>query len=124
MPTKTVYNYLCYLIFIYPGQSGGGGIDVRELAKEMCRVVACAPMVVIYSGCGFDSRLVDFLYPPSPVNQPVADIHAQYILDYTRGDEYVYLHPKKRGSIDPYSRGDEGQDGGDEIDADIWHGEK
>jgi len=35
------------------------------------------------------------------------------------GNEYVYLHPGKHGEIDLYSRGADGQDGGEGMDADI-----
>ena len=64
---------------------------MKELAGDICRVGACALMVVMFFGCGFDSRLVDFLDPPSPVNQPVAIIHTQILRDDTRGDIYVRL---------------------------------
>jgi len=40
------------------------------------------------------------------------------------GNEYVYLHPGKNGEMDLYSRGADGQDGGEDMDADIWQGKK
>ena len=60
-------------------------------ARNICRVCACALFMSMHPGCGFDSRLVDFLDPPSPVNKPVALIRTQILLDDTRGDIYVRL---------------------------------
>jgi len=63
-----------------------------------------------------------------PSVSPIPPNWSQGYMEFTPrdpwGNDYVYLRPGKRGEYDLYSLGADGQEGGEEVNADIWLGSR
>jgi len=55
------------------------------------RVIPCLLAGLLLAGCGAESRVVNFLDPPSHMDKPVAVIRISIVEDYIMGDVYARL---------------------------------